>query len=233
LEYCGTRWTQATAAHYVQRHKKALDGWCRKEPKGERRDCFHTCSQVEVTELFLNEGWGIQPLKDGESLWEWAQRNTTTIYHGTWGEQERRRLNSENAALKRQLKEARKRSAARLDKLKKLDGKTPKRVAKPRLTLVASAPAAELVVDAPALSYEPLDAKQAGFTVGQDGGARLLNPYSENTVYHGFWDEGWQYGRSQFVVAQERLTHGIVELAMAAAAGQDVRALLPQPDAAD
>jgi hypothetical protein len=116
---CGDKWTQGTAVEYVKNHGE-IEGWCRLHPVPKRVVYNHVCGDVSVVRYFLSSGWGVNPFDSNDNIFEWAQTTLGTVIHGNYRSQ---RLAEQNTTLRRQLKHARKVSAARLERLKTIEAK--------------------------------------------------------------------------------------------------------------
>jgi hypothetical protein len=117
-EYCGTRWNQFTAVHYIKRHGKNLEGYCHWDQDGKKVGSGYVCAGISVRETFLNENWGVRPLTPDDNLFEWAGQQQSTVLHGNWRRRETQRLEEENQTLRAQLKKSRELSKKRLEKIK-------------------------------------------------------------------------------------------------------------------
>ena len=115
---CGDKWNWYTARNYVKNHGD-LKGWCRAHPKPELVGFNHFCGDISVYEYLLNSRWGVERFDKDDNLFEWAQKQLTTVLHGTWEHRHNERIANENEQLKQQLKRARKISASRLARLQK------------------------------------------------------------------------------------------------------------------
>jgi hypothetical protein len=126
---CGEKWDCYTIFRYVQNHKEPLKGVCRFNPVGVDTLPWSACGQYQPV-LGRENGWGIRAFDPGSdhSLMEWATKEYLRIRENklNWQIRRLRHLEEMNSELRHDLAAARKRSAGRLARLKKLQNKKPK-----------------------------------------------------------------------------------------------------------
>jgi hypothetical protein len=131
---CGrSEWTPANAMRYVKRTNANLVGDCRVGAATLQKYCTGICGEFELVEKEAPYELRVTPRKPGEHLHEWAREQMRLWIHGTYRDNQLAEAQQAARWLKRELAAARKRSAARLEKIRKLEGKSAKR---PRLRLV-------------------------------------------------------------------------------------------------
>jgi hypothetical protein len=122
---CGNKWDQHTAINYVKNHGK-LEGWCRLHPEPKRFVHSHICGDISVLDYFYNHYWCVERIGPNDNLFEWAGKTLGTVLHGgnNWSARRNAQLAEQNVELRRQLKQARKISASRLERLQKIGNKS-------------------------------------------------------------------------------------------------------------
>jgi hypothetical protein len=127
-------WNPGDAMRYVKRTNENLAGQCHVEAAALQKRCSDICGKFELTEKGVPYNLEVRPRKPGEHLHEWAREQMLLWVRGQPRDRWLEMAQSEARRAKRELAVARKRSAARLARLKQLEAKPLKQ--KPRLRLV-------------------------------------------------------------------------------------------------
>ena len=140
--HCGKEWDHHTAIRYIKNHGGQIDGWCRRHPEAKQVKHGHFCGDISVYDYFYNHHWAVEPIEPRQGLFDWAQEALSTVLHGSaranWSVRRNKRLEEQNVELRRQLKQARKISMSRLERLQKNKPK-PEQPAEPfRPRLIAA-----------------------------------------------------------------------------------------------
>jgi hypothetical protein len=114
---------------YVTAHgSQRLDGYCRLNPEPFKRNCGDVCGQVAPIEREIwHHGRPTLIRTVGEkTLTQWSRETLDELINGNWRDQMHVQDYENVKTLRRQLKASRKISAARLERLKKLEAKPKK-----------------------------------------------------------------------------------------------------------
>lgn len=122
---CGDSWDFNTAVTYVRRHRRVLDGFCRLNPQPLARSCADVCGQIAFHLPYWVDGIHGPEDRSIHTLVDWSREQMSILQDGTWDRRQLDKFREEMPELKRQLKIARERSAARLAELKKLRSAKP------------------------------------------------------------------------------------------------------------
>ena len=120
-----TGWTPANAMRYVKHTNTNIAGECHVGAATLQKNCTDVCGKFEVANRSAPYGLKVNPRPDGQNLHEWAREQMHLWIRGKPRDVRLEEAEQDVRGLRYQLAIARKRSAARMARIKKLEAKPP------------------------------------------------------------------------------------------------------------